>query len=839
MGRSTASCFKIITCGGGDNAGDKDDAGAPESNSSNDKRGWSFRKRSARHRVLSNTAISETPPLSKDCPETANVNLQVQPNTTSPEKTSELPWEDEKPQLSTSVNLKVSDAKHDSKDDELLYINPDESVAIAIQAVIRRFLAQRKLLKLKNVVKLQAAVRGHLVRRQAVGTLRCIQAIIKMQTLVRMRCTRLISEGSSIMGNSDGDLANDCHGSKILEKGNPVAEPNIAHSSIEKLLKNKFAHQLLESTPRTKRIHIKCDLSRSDSAWNWLERWMSVSSMGSMGIEQPHKHESRIELQEDKVESSACLEETGFPSEDHESTDFKASGREIEVPSNCEDNLITPDTNNFDFQAGQPTSSSKTDNPEPPQPENSGTSHSKQSSTDFDQDKQSDFISQVKPKHITGKSDTDGEQSTRSVKRSAPEQMESEGKKFVSGARRAVNPSFIAVHSKFEGLSSTTNSARLTSTNDQDVGFGSNSDTTENTIKTREIGLAENSGLHPSRVRVGSECGTELSISSTLDSPDRYETEANVEQASELSDRKSNPKGTKNLYVDANGETNFTESDLSNSSLVQPDKLDQNISSRIGEPDNTKGIKGKPDDISGANGEPVISVSAVDTLEEKQNLEPNASYVQQTELDMELDHQISERDVSKVQTEPDKEMGQQMHKSSPVVSPRSHITVPESQGTPSSQISMKTEKNRSDRSASKQKHKALSSGKKSPSKLNHDSGARSTLEQVPKEQKAGKRRNSFGSGRPDYGDQEPRDSDSSNSLPNYMQATESARAKALANSSPRSSPDLQDKDVYIKKRHSLPGANGKQGSPRIQQAMSRAQQDAKGNSHVHERKWQR
>lgn len=49
------------------------------------------------------------------------------------------------------------------------------------------FQAQRELQKLKYVVKLQSAVRGHLVRSQAIGTLRCVQAIAKMQTLVRAR----------------------------------------------------------------------------------------------------------------------------------------------------------------------------------------------------------------------------------------------------------------------------------------------------------------------------------------------------------------------------------------------------------------------------------------------------------------------------------------------------------------------------------------------------------------------------------------------------------------------------------------------------------------------------
>lgn len=47
--------------------------------------------------------------------------------------------------------------------------------------------ARRELLRRKKVVKLQAAVRGHLVRNQAMGSLRCVQAIVKMQTMVRAR----------------------------------------------------------------------------------------------------------------------------------------------------------------------------------------------------------------------------------------------------------------------------------------------------------------------------------------------------------------------------------------------------------------------------------------------------------------------------------------------------------------------------------------------------------------------------------------------------------------------------------------------------------------------------
>ncbi|KAL7244868.1 hypothetical protein ACSBR2_000254 [Camellia fascicularis] len=780
MGRSTASCFKIITCSS-DAVDEDDDIEASESKGSSDKRGWSFRKRSARHRVLSNIVISEMPSsLNKDGPETATVNLETQPNAAFQEKTSAMGWTDEKPRLSTSANLKVSDTRVATENDTMHDVDPDESVIVIIQAAIRGFLAQRELLKLKNVVKLQAAVRGHLVRRQAVGTLHCLQAIVKMQTLVRARQARVSSDGKL-----DGNHVKDDHNSKLLEKGDLLAKPNVRYTSIEKLLKNKFAHQLLESTPRTKHIHIKCDPSRSDSSWKWLERWMSVSSMG---VEQPQKPGLRMEQhEEDKDECSGCEVETEFPSGDSESTDLKATIRETVVPSKGEDTLMTYDADNVAFQACEPASSTISDNLELPQPENSGTSNLKESLDLLpNQTKQSDSISQMELKSNTSKPEMENEHSACSVKSLASEQVETEGKKFVFGMRKATNPAFIAVKSKFEELSSTANFARSTSTYSQDVGVESNSDAVsyamDNAVGTMEIGLAENSVLHTSRVKVGgSECGTELSITSTLDSPESSEIGAmGVEQEAILSEKgNSNPDITRTLDIEANGVTTIPGSDSSYSILVQPEKLD---------------------DVNGANGKPVISFTAVDSLHEQLN----------------------------VQIELGSETGHKMYKSSPEASPRSHMTVPEFQVTPSSQVSVKTERTKSERGSTNQKRRS-----------NHDSVTRSSLERLPKENKTGKRRNSFGSGRPDYVDQEPRDSNSSNSLPSYMQATESARAKALATSSPRSSPDVQDKDIYIKKRHSLPASNGRQGSPRIQRSTSQAQQGAKGNGQLHERKWQR
>jgi len=51
--------------------------------------------------------------------------------------------------------------------------------------------ARRSFRTLKGIIRLQALIRGHLVRRQAVSTLRTTWLIVKFQALVRGRNVRL------------------------------------------------------------------------------------------------------------------------------------------------------------------------------------------------------------------------------------------------------------------------------------------------------------------------------------------------------------------------------------------------------------------------------------------------------------------------------------------------------------------------------------------------------------------------------------------------------------------------------------------------------------------------
>ncbi|CAL9053902.1 unnamed protein product [Musa banksii] len=82
-------------------------------------------------------------------------------------------------------------------------------VAIVIQTAFE--VIWRVLQVLKGLVKLQALVRGHNVRKQANMTLRCMQALVRVQASVRDQRMRLAQELSAAVSRGSNKSSFNCY----------------------------------------------------------------------------------------------------------------------------------------------------------------------------------------------------------------------------------------------------------------------------------------------------------------------------------------------------------------------------------------------------------------------------------------------------------------------------------------------------------------------------------------------------------------------------------------------------------------------------------------------------
>lgn len=130
-----------------------------------------------------------------------------------------------------------------------------EHAATKAQAAFRGYLARRAFRALKGIIRLQALIRGHLVRRQAVATLRCMQAIVRIQALARGRRVRLLDPGNQLLGKYSFEELKD-----------PEQRP-------AKMTAYAFSRKLLVAVPTAMPLSLQYDECEPNSAWQWLERW--------------------------------------------------------------------------------------------------------------------------------------------------------------------------------------------------------------------------------------------------------------------------------------------------------------------------------------------------------------------------------------------------------------------------------------------------------------------------------------------------------------------------------------------------------------------------------------
>ncbi|KAJ8464851.1 hypothetical protein OPV22_027403 [Ensete ventricosum] len=159
--------------------------------------------------------------------------------------------------LSQSVQNQVIVGSHASSDTTQVL---EECAATKIQAAFRGFLSRRAFHALKGIIRLQALIRGHLVRRQAVATLHCTWGIVKFQALVRGQRARLSGIGLEVR-------------TKYRRVKN-VDNKKLDFSKVQ-LSSSRFLCQLLSALPVAKPLQIHYDPAEPNSVFSWLERWTS------------------------------------------------------------------------------------------------------------------------------------------------------------------------------------------------------------------------------------------------------------------------------------------------------------------------------------------------------------------------------------------------------------------------------------------------------------------------------------------------------------------------------------------------------------------------------------
>ncbi|KAG8066577.1 hypothetical protein GUJ93_ZPchr0004g39626 [Zizania palustris] len=688
--------------------------------------------------------ITEVP--SQEPAERITENPIVEPNEKDVEELTEKPDQSifisstEVKQEETVSVFDRSSAEH--QEDQV------EPAAVVIQSDIRTYIAQQELSNHKDLVRLQAVIRGHLVRRQAAESLHCLLAIVKIQGLVRAH--------------------------QVHKYGGKLQDTLIPSSS-EKLLHNGFTLKLMDSMSTSKSIPIKCDPSESDGTWKWMERWTTMIPPNT-GVRLLENRESGEFVDEEVIEDAKHEEKT-VP------LDSYISFPKL-VRDDVEETLRTSDSCSLEASACIPdrTLMETEDEPEPepvliekfnedaeklttPKAENVVE---KALEVSVEQSTQTDTSREPIP--LLEKPESSYEDTMDAY--TNEQTLEMEGKRFLT--RKSCNPAFAAAQMKFEELTSNLTVSRSNSSSYLDGASKSkvhtpHSQDNASPKQNSDTSIPDSSvGHDPKIVLAASECGTEISISSTLDSPDRSEADGGeiVLEIGALEDRNHvADNADKNMCV-LHSEANTA------GEVVEPEKEEE-----------------QNDNIANP-------VGVIDPVPVEQ------PHVGHDKLDL---HDQLEKSI-------------ESYAKSPECTPMSRTTFAESHGTPSSEVSVNT---------SKSKRPKSHVSKRSLASPSNDSVGRSSTDNLSKDYKLARRESSGKSAKSDHVNQEPRMSNST-PLPSYMQFTESARAKASASISPKLSPDVQDNNP--RKRHSLPMTNGKQdSSPRMQRSSSQAQQNVKNN----------
>ncbi|CAH9088607.1 unnamed protein product [Cuscuta europaea] len=147
-----------------------------------------------------------------------------------------------------------------------------EWAAIRIQTAFRGFLAKRALRALRGVVRIQAIFRGRQVRKQAAVTLRCMQALVRVQARVRAQSSSQANDDDLIKlapengwSNSPGTVEEERCRLMKKQEGAMKRERAIAYANSKLQTRKKLVNSTRIKTAGEK---------EGDNSW--LDRWVAT-----------------------------------------------------------------------------------------------------------------------------------------------------------------------------------------------------------------------------------------------------------------------------------------------------------------------------------------------------------------------------------------------------------------------------------------------------------------------------------------------------------------------------------------------------------------------------------
>ncbi|MCL7041634.1 hypothetical protein MKW94_009900 [Papaver nudicaule] len=170
----------------------------------------------------------------------------------------------------------------------------EEFSALMIQSAFRGYLARRALRALKGLVKLQALVRGHIVRKKTTDTLRCMQALVRVQVRARSR------------NHSSEFRYHHTHKPSLSHQPGPATPEKYERGVRSNSTRHDRPSSLKRNGSNTNPRQI-VDPERAQTGWNWLDHWMDENQSRKIGPPDDEKSDKILEIDPGKPHGNSKL----------------------------------------------------------------------------------------------------------------------------------------------------------------------------------------------------------------------------------------------------------------------------------------------------------------------------------------------------------------------------------------------------------------------------------------------------------------------------------------------------------------------------------------------------